>query len=105
MNLYFLLKYIVIIVVGCLLIAYASLNLTMSVAPSNVDELVQNYGRTYALKITPVTDTPEQTQQQIRISSTNAYILVILALISGIYLVIFGSCEIFICNLNKFLVK
>lgn len=98
MQLLFLLKNVVLLVMGCLLVAYASINITLSPAPADINEMVQNYDKTYALKITPINDSTDETKAEIEISTKNAYILMILAMISGIYLIIYSLSEILICK-------
>lgn len=101
MDLFFLIKNTIVLVLGSLLIAYASVNITLSSAPDNIDAIPQNYGKTFALKVTPITDSPDETKNEIKISSRNAYILMILSMIAGIYLVLDALSEIFICKFYK----
>ena len=65
MYLILLAKNLILLILGCLLLAFGSLNITMSEAPENIEEITQNYGQTYAMKITPISDTPEDTAGEI----------------------------------------
>ena len=98
MYLILLAKNLILLVLGCLLIAFGSLNITMSEAPENIDQITQNYGNTYAMKITPISDSPEDTVAEIKTSTKNAHILMVLSLVAGIYLVFYSLFEILICK-------
>lgn len=73
---------------GILLIVYSILSLSISPAPSNVTEIPNNYGKTYCLPIQAITPTSEEGEDLIRKRTQNAYVLVILALVGGIFLVL-----------------
>ena len=98
MYLILLAENLILLILGCLLLAFGSLNITMSEAPENIEEITQNYGKTYAMKITPISDTPEDTAGEIKLSTKNAHVLMILSLIAGIYLIFYSLFEILICK-------
>lgn len=73
---------------GVLLIIYSTINISISQAPDSVADIPNNYGKTYCLPIQSISPTSVEGETVIRKQTNNAYILVLLALIGGIYLVL-----------------
>ena len=52
----------VLLVFGILLTYYGFLNVSVSCAPNNINDITQKYNNTYAIKVLPNTDSPDQIQ-------------------------------------------
>jgi len=76
-----------ILSVGILLIIFASLNMSISPPPQNIDDISTNYNKTYCVLVESVVSNNSSKQRR---AMQNAYILVLLSLFSGIFLVAIG---------------
>lgn len=91
-----LLQYFILMVLGLLFVSYASLNVTLSYAPSDLSQITQNYGKTYAIQVTTPADNAEEVNENIRRTTSNSTTLMILSMVGGIYLVLFSIYRIVI---------
>lgn len=73
---------------GILLIIYSTMNIGISPAPQNLSDIPNQYGKTYCLPIQSISPTSEEGQELIRTKTNNAFILMVLSLVGGIFLVI-----------------
>lgn len=89
MNIFTLL---ILFFLGILLTYFGFLNVSLTAAPENVDDILQKYNNTYAIKVLPSTDNPDQ-KKIIQQNMNNANRLMILAIISGLYLITFSLFE------------
>lgn len=91
-----LFREILLFTIGVLLIVYSSLNIAISPPPDNLTDIPNQYGKTFCLPITAISGTSEEGVAETKKKINNAYALVILALISGIFLVLssfVGACQ------------
>lgn len=89
-----LLQYIILLILGVLFITYATLNLSLSYAPENLNEIPQNYGKTYAIQVTTASDNSQETKDNIIRTTSNATTLMLLSMVGGLYLVLFSIYRI-----------
>lgn len=89
MNIFTLL---ILFFLGILLTYFGFLNVSLTAAPDNVDDILQKYNNTYAIKVLPNTDSPDQ-KKNIQQNMNNANRLMILSIISGLYLITFSIFE------------
>jgi hypothetical protein len=87
----------ILLVIGILLTYYGFVNVSLSAAPEDLKDIFQKYNNTYALKVLPNSDNPEQIKI-IKDNMNNARVLMILSIISGLYIIIYCIYE-FICSL------
>jgi len=78
---------IVFFILGLLLIIYASLNINISPPPTDLSNIPENYGKTFCIKINTI-DVPFEKNRQI---IQNAFILEMIAMASGILLVLLSG--------------
>lgn len=91
-----LLQYFILLVLGLLFVAYATLNVTLSYAPEDLSQITQNYGKTYAIQVTTPADNSAEVNDNIRRTTANSTTLMILSFVGGIYLVLFSIYRIII---------
>jgi hypothetical protein len=77
-----------VFILGILLVVYASLNIAISPAPSNLSEIPSNYGKTFCLPIQTISPTSQEGEKTLRQKTQRAYALVLLAMIGGIFLIL-----------------
>lgn len=78
---------ILFFILGILLITYASFNINISPPPSDLSNIPDNYGKTFCIKINTI-DVPFETNRQV---IQNAFILEMIAMASGILLVLLSG--------------
>ena len=78
---------IIFFLLGLLLIIYASLNINISSPPSDLKDIPNNYGKTFCIKINTA-DVPFEKNRQI---IQNAFILEMIAMASGILLILLSG--------------
>jgi len=73
---------------GILLIVYASLNISISPAPDKIADIPNQYGKTFCVPITPISSSSEDGTKEMKKKMNQAYALVLLALVGGLFLVL-----------------
>ena len=81
---------ILILAVGILLVTVASMNINISSPPANLNEIPNNYGKTYCLKVQTKTDENDQITV-----ANNAFVLMLSSLISGLLLILLVLPDLF----------
>jgi len=92
---YSLIREILLFTMGVLLIVYASVNIAISPAPDKISDIPNQYGKTFCMPIGAISGTSEQGVQDTKNKMNNAYALVILALVSGIFLVLISFVGVY----------
>jgi hypothetical protein len=83
-----LIREILLFTLGILLIVYSSMNIAISPAPDNLSDIPNQYGKTFCMPIGAISGTSEEGVATTKKKMNNAYALVILSLISGIFLIL-----------------
>lgn len=83
-----LIRDVLLFTLGVLLLVYSTLNIAISPAPTNIADIPNQYGKTFCIPIESIEPSSDQSQSIIRKKINNAYILVILSLVGGIFLVL-----------------
>ena len=83
----------VLLVLGILLTYYGFLNVSISSAPDNINDITQKYNNTYAIKVLPNTDSPDQIQI-VKDNMNNAHSLMILSIVAGLYIIVYCIFEV-----------
>jgi len=83
----------VLLVFGILLTYYGFLNVSVSCAPDNINDITQKYNNTYAIKVLPNTDSPDQIQI-VKDNMNSAHNLMILSIVAGLYIIVYCIFEV-----------
>lgn len=83
----------VLLVLGILLTYYGFLNVSVSCAPDNINDITQKYNNTYAIKVLPNTDSPDQVQI-VKDNMNSAHSLMILSIVAGLYIIVYCIFEV-----------
>jgi hypothetical protein len=77
MNLYNILN----LLIGILLLTYGILNINISQAPENLEDITNLYGKTFCIKV-------DQYNKKSKTSINNAFALMVVANLSGVLLIL-----------------
>ena len=83
----------VLLVLGILLTYYGFLNVSVSCAPDNINDITQKYNNTYAIKVLPNTDSPDQIKI-VKDNMNSAHSLMILSIVAGLYIIVYCIFEV-----------
>lgn len=89
-------KDFLLFVSGILLISFSAVNVKISHAPANIDDITQETDKTYCIKVKNVESGPDNMKKEITDSCNNAYILMVLSFTIGVFLVLISLPGIFI---------
>lgn len=83
-------------VISILLLVFGLINVRISPPPASIDDIPNQYGKTYCIPITQMTDiSREQYEKITKAQITNAYMLVILVIFFSTILLIASSASLY----------
>ena len=96
-----MIREILLFTLGILLIVYSSLNISISPSPEDIVDIPNQFGKTFCMPITSISPTSQEGIDQMKSKMNNAYALMILSLVGGIFLVLVSFAGVWHSTLTK----